>query len=377
MLFRSALLALVVLGTLGSLPSPAAAQSGSAQPAPESSAEATELTLQARLQARASYGWEGPLSERTDRLGAGIRRVRLIAAATSGSARVQIQLAGASSAAFVLDAFGAYQLTPQLRVRAGRIASAQPRSLIRTGLPYIDAVSRAAIAERWGRGTVGGDGRDFGVELRWRQRLAELLLFVHNGDGSWNRVRGNYRDEISGGSVADTASRAALAVTAAATLHPPALPGLELGGFAGYNGSRNPNTAVDGVGRTYATYGAHLYWGARPGSQTVRLKADLLGIRYASIAERRGGAQYVLGLAGLAAVRPFRATEVFARAEAYDPDVGRDGRTRFLAAGLTMSPSAWRGGPFDRERVSLAYNLQAPDQGEALHLIVCQFQWIF
>jgi hypothetical protein len=174
-----------------------------------------------------------------------------------------------------------------------------------------------------------------------------------------------------------------LAVSAYAALTPRALPGVEIGGFAGYNGSRNPNTALPGtdIGRTYGSYAAHLYWGAAPGSQPIRLKADVIGIRFENAGRMR---QHTFSLAVLGAVGLRRGVEAYGRVEQYEPNLDRadpdpDDGARYVEGGLTVSPSAWRGGAFARQRVTLGYAARLPDADDApaAHLLALHLQLVF
>lgn len=360
---------------------PAAAQETGATVT--SSAPSIRLTLSGGIQTRASYSWLSNVAgdDTPNRLGAGIRRARLrVLAAIGPRASVYMQLEGTGPV--FLDFWAAYQLTEQVQLRLGRFVSAQPRSLILTGMPFIDTVSRAAIAERWAGQTLGGDGRDFGLEAQVRFDEAELLLFLHNGDGNWSRARGNIREDISSGNVLRGVDNVGLAASAYGVLRPSAVADLETGAFLSYNASKNPNTDAFGVGRTYGTYGAHVYWGARPGSQPIRLKADLIGIRYQTLElGAQDFEQHVLGLALLAAGQVNPAAEVFARVEDYNPNTeeGGDLSDRFLTVGATYSLSARRGQPFHRERVTLAYSGLFPENSTVArqHQLILQIQFMF
>ena len=314
------------------------------------------LSVSGTLQTRASVGWLANTNTDRSRLGFGVRRARLrVRAGVGPKAGAYVQLGGASGEAFVLDALAFYDLSERVQVRLGRLVSAQPRAFQLTSHTRIDAVARAAIARRWARATIGSDGRDFGMDLRYRTEQAEAFIFLHNGDGSWNRLRGNVRDDVLGDptrgldrTLGDLAASAAINVT------PAALSGVEVGGFVGYNGSQNPNTEIDGIGRNYVSYAAHLYWGADPGSQPVRLKADVIGITYEEIGSNQ---QSVLGVALTGALQLHRAAELFGRAERYDPELDTDDDGDFFFdAGISLSLSALRGKPFYAERLTLGYS---------------------
>ena len=363
-------------------------------PAVETSGPEVRLELGGIVQPRLSYGWvdedETSVEERRERIGFGVRRVRLRATATLAErAGVFIQLEGASGNMQVLDAYAFYNLNSSVRLRVGRMVSAEPRALILTPASVIDAVDRAAIAEIWGRGTLGSDGRDFGLDVRFQTAQGEALLFVHNGDGAWSRLRGNYREGISGGQPTGGLEVGLddLAVSFYTALRPKRFPGIEIGGFASYNGSANPNTVItltstETIGRRYLSYAAHLYWGATPGSQRFRLKADVIGLRYENtdLAPRLFRDQHTVGAALLGALRLHRAAELFVRFEQYDRNVNNmgDGDV-YLTGGFSLSPSRLRGGSFSRERLTLGYSVLFPeDRNEPeRHLLILQAQVAF
>lgn len=349
------------------------------------------LTLGGTLQPRFSYG-RSVLSggdARLERLGFGMRRARLrVEASLNGRVGAFLQLDGGSGDVGALDLYAFYQPSEHVRVRLGRFVSAQPRAFVLTSHTRLDAVDRAAIAERWGRRTIGSDGRDFGLDVRLSGTRGHVTLFLHNGDGNWSAAFGNFREGISGNDPTGELDRTDLALSLYGAYEPEAVPGLEAGGFAGYNSARNSNTALETatgeVGRAYASYAAHLYWGAVPGSRPVRLKADLIGVRYASVA---GVQEETLGLSLLGAVRAGRAAEVFGRAETYRAwikrEQGEDDRTNqpYWTVGASFSPSALRGQPYRRERLTLAYatTRPAPERAGAgrQHLFVLQAQLVF
>ncbi len=372
-LLAGLILALLLLGPAPSIAQPTA-------PSVTSTSPAIRLTLSGGIQTRASYSWLSNVGgeDTPNRLGAGIRRARFRVLAEVGPrTSVFMQLEGTGPT--FLDFWAAYQWNERVRLRLGRFISAQPRSFIQTGMPYIDAVARPAIAERWGAQTLGSDGRDFGLEAQLRFEEAELLLYLHNGDGNWNRARGNVREDISGGDVLRGVDNVGLAASVSGVVRPASVEGLEAGAFVSYNASKNPNTEAFDIGRSYGSYGAHVYWGARPGSQPVRLKADLLGIRYQTLdLGAQNFEQQVLGLAVLAAGRLSPASEAFVRVEHYNPntEAGGDISERFVTFGATYSLSAHQGQPFHRQRVTLAYSGLFPEDGDLprQHQVILQFQ---
>lgn len=318
-------------------------------------------------------------TDRRERLGWGIRCARLRVQADLGDRfNVVTQFEGVGGNAFMVDLYGAYKLSPQWQFRFGRFASAQPRSFIPTGVYQIDAIDRAAIAERWGATTIGADGRDFGVDARYQQGPVELLLALQNGDGDWGRLRGVFRDGISSGNVV-AVERKGLSATAALVVRPETWKGVEVGAFGGHNGSRNPNTIAPGTnpagpGRRYTAWGAHAYYGAIPGSQPVRLKADLIATHYDATTPYPS--EQVWGYALFGATRLGRNAEAFARLEAYAPEI--QSREQYLTAGASLSLSALRGKPYQQERLTLAYSLLSPEAPlPRQHLLALQAQLVF
>ena len=348
------------------------------------------FTLGGTLQPRFSYGRsELAGDERVERLGFGMRRMRLrFQASLDERVGAFVQLEGGGGDVGAVDVYAFYQPTERLRFRLGRFVGAQPRAFILTPHALIDAVDRAAIAELWGRRTLSPDGRDFGLDVRLDGARGHATLFLHNGDGNWSAAFGNFREGISGGTATGSVQRTGMAVSLYGAYEPEAVPGLEVGGFAGYNGAEGAASAAGGpnpnAGRTYASYAAHLYWGAVPGSRPVRLKADLIGVRYASVA---GVQETTLGLSLLGAVRAGRAAEVFGRAESYRTSIDREGgndvstNQPYWTVGASISPSALFGGLYRRERLTLAYSTTRPDPERPgagrQHLVILQAQLIF
>jgi hypothetical protein len=353
-----------------------------------------DLRLGGTFQPRASYGFASNTDDADEdlaRVGFGLRRARLRATASFGpdfGVYYDVDLATGDLRSVDLHAF--WQATPRLRLRAGYLVGAQPYAYALTSHTRLDAVDRAAISERWAGGTIGSSGRDFGFDVRYETDDFTLDVFLHNGDGSFARDRGNFRESVSGLSATRGVDTDGLAVGGFANYEPAGLPGVEVGAFAGYNGSENPLTAPAGreEGRSYVSYAGHLYWGANPGSQPFRLKGDIIGIRYEELPGKGANplveAQHSLGYSVFAAARAFDHGEVFARGEQYHPlldggvndDVGAD---TYFTAGASYSLSARRGLPYRQERMTVAYTSGLPDApGRAdQHLVVIQLQFVF
>lgn len=352
------------------------------------------LSIGATFQGRLSYGWyeEAAADYTRERLGFGIRRARLRGEATFGNLGIYGQVDAAGSSVQLLDAYLLYAPTGRLQLQLGRFTPAQPRAFQLTSHTRMDSFERTAIALRWDDGTLDSSGRDFGLSLQYSAPRGELLLSLHNGDGDWSSLRGNVRPGLAGDVTGGT-DNAGMAVSLYGAYQPAAFPGVEAGGFLGYNAAKSPSTEVSegffaGTPRTYASYASHLYWGARPGSQPFRLKADLIGIRYETLTvpptvDLPPGTQIVddeqraLGLSLLGAARLHRTTELFGRIEQFDPNTDTDeDATRYLTFGVNFSLSALYGQPYRNQRLTLAYGTSQPEASESpnQHLIALQLQ---
>lgn len=349
------------------------------------SAGDVDIRLTGTFQPRLSWGRsaETDTRESEDRLGFGLRRARFRATATFDDrvgVHYDVDVRGGSLSSVDLYAF--YRSAEAWRVRVGYLAGAQPRSYIPTSHTRVDGIDRAAIAERWSEITIGSRGRDFGVDVRRLTDTTRLELFLHNGDGANDPGRGNFRQSISDNDATRGIDRAELAVSAAGAVMPAAVDGLEVGGFAGYNAARGPYTAVDGgPGRSYGSWSAHVYYGANPGSQPFRFKAEALGVHFES-GETGDGvavpARDAIGWAVFGAASLVEHSEVFARYEQFDADTGIDA-DEYWVFGASYSRSAARGLDYRQERITLAYTNALPGLEAAAdqHLTVVQLQWVF
>lgn len=338
------------------------------------------IAVSGGLQPRVGYGVQHG-EETTQRLGFGLRRARIQARVTyQDRLGVEYDVDAATGAVQSVELFGFWQATDRAELRLGRLAVAQPRAFTPTSNTEIDAVDRAAIADRWAAGTIGSSGRDFGLDVRYELAQTLVELSVHNGADGFSRDRANFRESVSAPSVTRGTDQTGLALSGAVRHRPAALGGVEVGAFVGVNTAGNERTAFADVERSYTTGSAHLYWGAVPGSQPVRLKADAVGTRYEAV---DGYVQESVGVSGLGAVRVLRYGEAFARAERYWGDVDVEGDA-YVTAGLSYSLSAARGLPYRRARVTLAYAYRdAAPTGPGLvvdedaHLVVLQGQLVF
>jgi hypothetical protein len=346
-----------------------------------------DLALGGTLQPRFSYGRTfvaaDPGADAPDRVGFGIRRARLRFEATlAGRTGVYVQLAAGGTTVGLLDALLFYDLTDALRLRLGRLAAAQPRAAKLTSHKHIDLTARAAIARRWGDATLGNSGRDFGLEALYETDRVTAQAGLYNGNGNWSRALGNFREDITGDPTGGLATRG-LSVAAYGAWRPAALEGVEVGGFIGRNAARNaastpPSNRFSDGARSYTSYSGHLYWGPRPGSQPVRLEADLIGTRYETLSAGNGAFdQHALGASLLGAVGLFdQSAELLARVERYDPALDRDDdAVDYVSAGASLSVSALRGRPYERQRLTLAYSTRLDDADP--HLLVVQAQVLF
>ena len=337
--------------------------------------EAWRISVGGVLLGRLSYGaaLDSSGAEPLRRLGFGIRQAQMQGRAVLGDhVGVVGSLNLGTGTASVQSLFVFYELAPSVRLRLGRIPTPKP---VGTPLTLMDDVDRSATEILWSARTVGGHGHDFGLEARLHSDHAEAVLLVHNGDGDWSGLRGDYTSFIHSGGATSGIRRLGMAASGSLVLRPRSTPGLEVAAFAGANGSRNPNTERDGIGRRYTTAGGHLHWGAAPGSQPVRFKLDVSSLRYASHGAAPSGHHVGIGLFG--AARLGRGAEVFLRAE-QDQDLRQpDSADRYVALGGSLSPSALRGRPYGEKRLTASWRTRLRSEGDTDHLAVLQLQLAF
>lgn len=342
--------------------------------------EALQLRAGGTAQARGAYAQQRQPKE--DRSGVGVRRVRgLLWASLFERGSLFLQLSGDDGAALTfLDAAVSLHPHRKLRLRIGRFIAAQPAAFGFTIHQEVDGLDRAIVAREWAARTIGADGRDFAAELRWTPVPSiELRLAAHNGDGNWNRDRGNFRDEV--GVESEIADAPFLAAGSAYAAWLPSK-AWSIGAYLSYNAARSPTTARDGQGRRYTAYATHAYYGVRPGSQRWRAKFDLIGMHFERSLRTDGQRldEHFLGASALLAHLPWRALECFTRIEWIDTALGsRPGpRRTFASAGAHLSSSALRGLNFAQERLTLDYTTRF-DAGEGLaeHQVALQAQLAF
>ncbi|MEO0558008.1 MAG: hypothetical protein AAF170_07475 [Bacteroidota bacterium] len=325
------------------------------------------------VQPRVSYATQDG-DEPTERAGVGLRRARFqMNAQYQGKVGFEFDFDGGPGEVTAVDLFGFYNVSESLQIRAGRQPGAQPRSYIPTSHSQIDAIERAAIAERWAGGTIGSSGRDIGIDLEYAAGGTEAVLFVHSGTGSFSRTDGNFRESITRDPVTRGTDEVGLAVTGMVSQE---ISGIEVGAFAGVNPVGSDRTALDDTPRGYATGGAHLYWGAEPGSQLIRIKLDALGIRYDEVDQQQ---QDAVGLSGFGALRVLSHGELFGRYERFweDYDAGDATAANYLTVGGSYSFSAAQGNEFKNVRLTLAYANRDVAANEDAHLVVLQGQFAF
>lgn len=328
------------------------------------------LDLTGGIQPRVGLGVEG--ADDTERFGLGLRRARLQFQLTLlERAGMEYDIDTTPGDLRSVDLFAFYDVSETVRVRAGRLPPAQPRGFVPTSYSRIDAVDRPVVDERWAGGTLGSSGRDIALDLVADLGGTEVQVTVHNGTGGFSRETDNFRESGSSGSVTRGSDVAAVALSAG--VHRGGASGLAGGGFASVNARGSERTALDDVERAYATAGAHLYWGERPGSQPVRVKLDAVGTRYEAV---DGDRQIAAGAGLFGAVRVVPHSELFGRAEAYWEDVDRGG-DRVGTLGASYSASAALGRDYRDLRLTLAYTVRQNPDGELGHLGVVQGQIVF
>ena len=338
------------------------------------------------FQPRFTYDQFGGVDNAGNRIEAaafGVRRARLRLYGNIGNDIVIfLQMEGSGASAQLMDIRVAYRLYENWFIRAGRFVGAQPRAFALTLHSNLDAIERPAIGEVWARGTLGADGRDYGVELYYKTSDAEVRLYAHNGQNS-----DNFRPN-TGGNIPGDNRGFNPAISAYASYNPSLLDGLEVGLFGGFNPSENRNTAYTPQfeGRKYSNYAAHIYWGANPGSQPIRIKADYVGIRYKSFllpefeeAGSQSFQQTITGASLFASAMPSKAVEAFTRVEYIDFGHMDDSYDTFLTFGATYSMSAARGKSFGNAKLTLAWSGRCYNESpyQPRNTITLQSQFFF
>ncbi|MEM6338148.1 MAG: porin [Bacteroidota bacterium] len=378
MAFRGCIALLVALAFVLSLPSASQAQ---VQNQVKTRAGTFDLLVQGGFQPRFSYAVVNGEDEDQTRVGFGIRRARLQLIGSLDS-KFGVHYDGEFTGGTLgsVDLFAFYQPNEQWRFRLGVMPSAQPRGHIYTPFALIDGIDRPVIAERWASNTLGGAARDFGVEAQYTAEQAIVNVFFGNGDGGFSRTQGNFREAPSGSSVTSDTETEGLEAGAVLRFMPASMSGFEFGGHAAINAAKNPNTRLaNNAGRTFASYSAHAYYGANPGSQPVRVKLEAIAINFqeSENAPFDDSANH-LGLAAFGAVGAFANGELYARLETYDADAPA-GADTYITVGATYSLSAAEGLPFEKARITFGYTYEQPGLEAAPdeHIAAVQMQLIF
>ena len=331
-----------------------------------------DLFISGGIQPRVSLGVEDAGGADATRYGAGIRRARIQARVIYRDVGgVEYDVEGGSGTIESVDLFAFANLAEGVQARVGYFPIAQPAGGIFTPYFLIDAVDRAAIDERWLAGTLGGDGRDLGADVTVTRGSVTGTVAVHNGFGTFARGTNNFREGISGDDVVNGIETPGLAVSAAVLVD--AGSGVELGAYGGFNGANPDRTDRGAGGRDYASGGVHAYWGASPGSQPVRVKLDALVLSYA---DDGAGGQDQVGVSAFGAARILGHGEAFVRAERFWADVDAEGDD-YVTVGASYSPSAARGAPYHRARLTLGYQYRGGAVLPDAHLAILQGQLAF
>lgn len=332
----------------------------------------TSIGLGGVLQPRFSWTRDNLADE--EALGFGVRRYRLYTLVSMGdriSLFAQLEGGSAASTSFI-DLEAAYRISDTWELHGGRIIGAQPRAYALTLLPHLDAIDRPVVTVAWANRTLGADGRTYGAGLRGETQGWDVLLTLHNGTNGRD-----FASEIAAERPARP-SETGLAASAYLNLRPEGLDGVEVGGHLGYNASENSLTRAGGEGRAFADGSLHAYWGAAPGDQPLRLKAEALGIRYASVegVEDRS----FLGLSFTGATLLEDHIELVGRLERMrDAEPGPDASQTIVTAGVHFSRSARQGGDFNRQRLTVGWSLRHLEGASDArrHQLAVQAQLVF
>jgi hypothetical protein len=330
------------------------------------------------VQPRFTYAYEAVNNaDAIERIGFGVRRYRMRATTSFGTDfRLFTQLEGSGTNATLIDLRGEYKLNDKVWLRFGRFVGAHPRVMAITLLGDIDHIDRPAIAALWASNTIGGDARDYGLEMMYTTPQLQYRLFLANGHNGTN-----FRNEPASGSITGNTSNKGMALNAMVSYTPENISGAEFGFHAGVNQSKNPNTIsprAAGVGRGFVTSSAYAYWGARPGDQPIRVKFDVVSVQYDEIRLANGSdyQQLFLGAAlmGAYAVRP--EFELVATLENYNLDTDNSGsEVRSITLAGSYSFSKARGGAFSTQKMTVGYVLKdQQSRDNPSHMLVVKFQ---
>jgi hypothetical protein len=354
----------------------ALAQSG--QPNVSIGGQDVSVRLGFTVQPRFTYAYEAVNNaDAIERMGFGVRRYRMRATTSFGSDfRLFTQLEGSGTSATLIDLRAEYKLNDKIWLRLGRFVGAHPRVMALTPLGEIDHIDRPAIAALWASNTIGGDARDYGLEMLYTTPQLHYRLFLSNGHNG-----NNYRNEPANASITGNTADKGMAVNGMVSFFPESIKGAEVGAHAGVNQSKNPNTIsarAPGVGRGFTTTSAYAYWGARPGDQPVRVKFDILSVHYDKIVLANGSdfQQNFMGAALMGAYAVLPEFEVLATLENYNLDQDNSAsEVRSITLAGSYSFSKARGGAFSTQKMTVGYILKDQrGRDNPSHMLVVKFQ---
>lgn len=304
----------------------------------------------ATFQPRFSFGSD--IESENSRLGFGVRRLRFRTYVGIGSnLSFFTQLEGSGTNAQFLDIRIDYKVRPNLTLRVGRFAGAQPRAMALTLHNEIDGIDRIAIAEYWTKHQTGTDARDYGIEAVYKPNRFEYRLFIHNG---FNQL--NYKSSINDESATQFTTKDELAVSSIVRFFPNNSPDSELGIFAGYNATGG----AWGRPKNSYSFAAHAYHGAFPGHFPIRFKLDFIHTQFNKVFDTpstpRIANQRFTGVSGFTGYLARPSFELFAHAEIYRhtnlSPLGED--VTILQLGATQSFSVNNGKAF-QNKITVAY----------------------
>ncbi|MCB0283791.1 MAG: hypothetical protein KDF60_14495 [Calditrichaeota bacterium] len=248
-------------------------------------------------------------------MGFGIRRVRARWYAQYDKAKLFIQTELTSYS--LLDARLEYHFSDAFNVKAGRFIGAGVRSGGLTSHTVIDIIERPFTARRWGAMTVGGDYRDYGVELEGNTGDLTGRLWIHNGDGSLN-------NRNLAGSSASTDFTAQV-VDAMVVYKPASVKGLEIGGHYGIG--KKDSVSTSSLEKDYNSFSAFAYY--NPGG--FQLKGEVIGLTN-NLSDVSTMGYYVFGGYSIT-----NTIELLARFENYDPNTDVDtNELSFITLGAAL-----------------------------------------
>lgn len=312
-----------------------------------------KLRLSGTLQSQASL-----LSDTETRVGFGVRRARLrLGGEIRPDIRVFIQLEGSGVSATLTDIRAEWDINPNTTLRAGRFVGAQPRSMAVTLHYEIDAIDRAVTGDHWASITRGADARDYGVELVHRAGDLEVRGYLHNG-GNGQNITGR----IAAPQPSNNITKRHLNISGMVRWLPKSNPNQELGAHVGVN------PKAYGTMPRYVEASAHIYWGAKPGSQPMRVKADAVHVRRDEF-----GDPSMTGMSLFVGHLLNADLELFGKAEWLNSYVYNNDNRTFGTIGLTRKFGSWN------QNVKAAYTLRLSDASntDPVHMAVVQWQVYF